>query len=199
MTEHRGEAVAVVILLAGAALFGLYYLHEGPFAPSGPAAGSFKMYLNYANGSRIEVFPTTPTFSVSCGCTGGGGSSISFVPSIAVSFSGDTITGGSCSGTVSFNSPGGVSVASQSVSGSGSSSTSPMACGMTAATVPFSDFSSLSSGTYTLTATLNGQGSVTFTHGGPDSGVGYSISAVSTSVSITVSDGTVTGVSGTIS
>lgn len=197
--DHRGEAVAIVILLIGAALFGLYYLHEGPFAPPSQASGSFKMFLNFPNGTRIEIFPTTSTFSITCGSCGGGGSSISFSPSIAVAFSGDTITGGSCSGTVSFGSVGGVSVASQSVSGTGSVSTSPMVCPMSAATVPFSDFSSLASGTYTLTATLNGEGSVTFTNGGPDSGVGYSISAVSTSVSITVSGGTVTGVSGTIS
>jgi hypothetical protein len=74
-----------------------------------------------------------------------------------------------------------------------------MACPMTGATVPFSDFSSLASGTYTLTATLNSKGSVTFTSGGADSGVPYSATAVSTSVSITVSNGSVTGVSGSIS
>ncbi|MDG6970147.1 MAG: hypothetical protein JRN54_03455 [Nitrososphaerota archaeon] len=177
--------------------------HTSPVSPtttgaSSPASGSFKLYLDYTNGTQVQIFPNGPTMSVTCGSCSGGGSAITFSPSIAVSFTGDTITGGSCSGTVSFNSPGGVSVASQSVSGTGSASTSPMACPMTAATVPFSDFSSLASGTYTLTATLNGQGSVTFTFGGPDSGVGYPITAVSASVSITVSGGTVTGVSGSI-
>lgn len=188
------------MLLVGAAFFGLYYSHQGPFLQTKPktAQGSFKMYLNYPNGTRIQIFSTSPTFSVTSGGGGGSGSSVSFVPSIAVSFSGDTITGGSCSGTVSFNSPGGVSIGSQSVSGSGSASTSPMTCPMSAATVPLSDFSALPSGTYTLTATLNGDGSVTFTNGGPDSGVGYAITAVSSSVTITVSSGTVTGVSGSI-
>ena len=203
--SHLSVAV-LLLLLVGAASF--VVLHRAPATSpvsptttgaSSPAAGSFKIFLDYANGTRVQVFPTTPTLSVSCGCSGGGGTAISFVPSVSVSFTGDTITGGSCSGTVSFNSPGGIGVASQSVSGTGSASTSSMACPMTGATVPFSDFSSLASGTYTLTATLNSKGSVTFTSGGADSGVPYSATAVSTSVSITVSNGSVTGVSGSIS
>lgn len=204
-SAHMAVAV-LLVLLVGAAVF--VTLERGPptspvspttTGSSSPAAGSFKIFLDYPNGTQVQIFPGAPTMSVTCGGCGGGGSAISFVPSVAVSFTGDTITGGSCSGTVSFNSPGGVSVASVGVSGTGSVSTSPMVCPMNAATVQLSDFSTLTSGTYTLTATLSAQGSVTFTNGGPDSGTAYSASAVSTSVTLSISDGSVTGVTGTIS
>ena len=169
-------------------------------ATKGNMTSQIAVYILYQNGTRVKLStlpPFTP-FSTISGGGGGGSTAFQFVPGDSVSFSGDTITGGSCSGTVSFNSPGGIAVASQSESGTGGASTSPMACTMTAATVPFSDFTSLPSGTYTLTATLASSASVTFTHGGPDSGVAFSAPSISVSVSFTASGGVVSGVSGTI-
>ena len=169
-------------------------------ATKGNMTSQIAVYILYQNGTRVKLSTLPPfmQFSTISGGGGGGSTAFQFVPGDSVSFSGDTITGGSCSGTVSFNSPGGIAVASQSESGTGGASTSPMACTMTAATVPFSDFTSLPSGTYTLTATLASSASVTFTHGGPDSGVAFSAPSISVSVSFTASGGVVSGVSGTI-
>lgn len=185
------------LLTVGALYMGGYL---APKASSGsPSSVSVKIYELFPNGSRILVSPMSPTFSLTCGSCSGGGTAFSIVGTVSVSFSGDTITGGACSGTVSFNDVGGVTPSSQSVSGTGAASTSPMVCPMTAATVPFSDFSSLGSGTYTLTATLTAQGDVVFTHGGADSGVNYPATSSSASVSFTISDGVVTGVSSSVS
>ena len=170
-------------------------------ATKGNMTSQIAVYILYQNGTRVKLStlsPFMPFSTISGGGGGGGSTAFQFVPGDSVSFSGDTITGGACSGTVSFNSPGGISVASQSESGTGGASTSPMACAMTAATVPFSDFTSLPSGTYTLTATLASSASVTFTHGGPDSGVAFAAPSISVSVSFTASGGVVSGVSGTI-
>ena len=194
---RRDRKLAAAFVLAVVFLFAWHSLQPAP-SSSDPASASMAVYVNYSDGTHRLISNTILPLSLTCnGCTGGA-TSFSFIASVAVTFSGDTITGGSCSGTVSFDSPGGVSVASQGVTGTGSASTSPMQCPMTSATVPFSDFSSLSSGTYTLTASLSSSGQVTFTHGGPDSGVPYSASAVSASVTFTISDGVVTGVSGSI-
>ena len=196
--KDRTRILAALFVLAVVVVFSLHYM--APSGPSGPASASMKIYVNYANGSRTLINQATLPLLITSvtGGGGGGGTSFSFVGTVSVSFNGDTITGGSCSGTVSFSSPGGVTVASQSVTGPGSVSSSPMACPLSAATVDFSDFSTLTSGTYTLTATLASQGSVTFTNGGPDSGVQYPAASVSASVTFTVSDGTVTGVTGSI-
>ena len=197
MDEGRQKALAVlpvVALLLGAA----YYYYSSQRPPAAPVSASFKIFEDFPDGSQLQIYPALPPGVVSCGSCGGGGSSLTFTPSDSVSFSGDTITGGSCSGTVSFSSVGSASVASQSVSGTGAASTSPMSCPMTSVSVPFSDFSSVASGTYTLTATLDSQGSVTFTNGGSDSGVSFAASPVSGSVTLTISGGVVTGVTGSI-
>ena len=190
--EYAGIIVGVGLIL-------VYTLYPGVFFHSSKqAAGSFKIFETFPGGAPQQVYPPPIPGVVSCGSCGGGGSGLTFSPSVAVSFSGDTITGGSCSGTVSFNSVGGVQVPSSSVTGVGAASTSPMSCPMNSVSVPFSDFSSLPSGTYTLTATLASSGAVTFTNGGPDSGVSYAANSVSASVTLTVSGGTVTGVSGSV-
>ena len=198
--KDRTRILAALFVLAVVVVFSLHYLKASSTSQSQPASATMKVYVNYADGSRTllnqAVLPLVITFT--SGGPGGSGTSFSFVGTVSVSFSGDTITGGSCSGTVSFNSPGGVAVASQSITGSSTASSSPMVCPLGAATVSFSDFSTLPLGTYTLTATLASQGSVTFTHGGPDSGVQYPAASVSASVTFTVSDGTVTGVTGSI-
>lgn len=170
---------------------------------SGNITSGFKIYENFPDGSLKQIYPASTSlfavaFSLTCSSCGGGGTGFTFSPSDAVAFSGDTITGGACSGSVSFNSPGGVTPTGGSVSGVGAASTSPMACPMTSITVPFSDFSSLGSGTYTLTGTLSSSASVTFTHGGSESGVAVAAPSVSASVTFTISDGTVTGVTGSI-
>ena len=186
-------------LVAVVAVFSLHYLKASSTNQSQPASAAMKVYLNYADGSRTLLNQAVlPLVITTGGCCGGSGTSFSFVGTVSVGFSGDTITGGSCSGTISFSSPGGVSVPSQSLTGTGTASSSPFQCPLGAATVGFSGFSSLPSGTYTLTATLSSQGSVVFTHGGPDSGVPHQAASVSASVTFTVSGGTVTGVTGSI-
>lgn len=195
--KDRTKALAALFPLAVVAVFSLHYLKASSTSQSQPASATMKVYLNYADGSRTLLNQAVIPLVITTGNVGGG-TSFSFVGTVSVSFSGDTITGGSCSGTISFSSPGGVSVPSQSLTGTGSASSSPFQCPLGAATVGFSDFSSLPSGTYTLTATLSSQGSVVFTNGGPDSGVSYPAASVSASVTFTVSDGTVTGVTGSI-
>ncbi|MDG7005248.1 MAG: hypothetical protein JRN04_04470 [Nitrososphaerota archaeon] len=195
--KDRTKALAALFLLAVVAVFSLHYLKASSTSQSQHASATMKVYLNYADGSRTLLNQAVLPLVITTGNVGGG-TSFSFVGTVSVSFSGDTITGGSCSGTVSFSSPGGVSVPSQSLTGTGSASSSPLQCPLGAATVGFSDFSSLPSGTYTLTATLSSQGSVVFTNGGPDSGVSYPAASVSASVTFTVSDGTVTGVTGSV-
>ena len=195
--KDRTKALAALFLLAVVAVFSLHYLKASSTSQSQPASATMKVYLNYADGSRTLLNQAVLPLVITTGNVGGG-TSFSFVGTVSVSFSGDTITGGSCSGTVSFSSPGGVSVPSQSLTGTGSASSSPLQCPLGAATVGFSDFSSLPSGTYTLTATLSSQGSVVFTNGGPDSGVSYPAASVSASVTFTVSDGLVTGVTGSV-
>ena len=190
--------MVILIVLVGLFAFAALYVPQsqgGVSSAQGGVSSGFKVYEDFPGGSQAQVYPTT-LLSVTCNTCTGGGTGLTFVASDSVSFKGDTITGGSCSGTVSFSSVGGVVPAGAPVSGIGSASTSPMACPMTAVTVPFSDFSSLPSGSYTLTATLDSSASVTFTHGGPSPAV--AAPPVSVSVTVVISDGEVTGVTGSI-
>lgn len=167
-----------------------------------PVGASLTVYEDFPNGTQKAIHSSSaiPFFSVLCNSCGSGGSAVSFQPSNSVSWSGDTTTGGKCSGTVSFNSVDGITVSSQSVSASfgGSSTTSGTTSDILSsqATVSFSTFSSATSGSYTLTATYASSCSITFTNGGANSGVPVPASTSPTqSVTITISNGQITGVS----
>ena len=198
--EHKALIAVVLVAVIG---FGFYSYTHGLFLPTSPkgTGATLSVYEDFPGGVQ-KLISGPPVLALISGGGGGGsgGTGVSFQPTNTISFSGDTITGGSCSGTVSFSSVGGITPASQAVSVSLASSYSSGASALTSqATVPFSDFTALPSGTYTLTATYTSSCSVTFTNGGPDSGVAIAASTSPTvSTTITSSGGVVTGVTATV-
>ena len=202
--EHKALIAVVFVAVLG---FGYYAYTQGFLLPvtSKGTGATLSVYEDFPGGVQklISGPPVLALISAGGGGGGGGGggaTGVSFQPANTISFSGDTITGGSCSGTVSFNSVGGVTPASQSVSVALASSYLSGTSALTnQATIPFSDFTALPSGTYTLTATYTSSCSVTFTNGGPSSGAAVAASTSPTvSTTITASGGVVTGVTATV-
>lgn len=202
MSSRRGGATAYVItgllvVLLLVAAVGILRLGQGASGGSGSGGDKATLvpYYVYPNGTKIQLNTGAPSQSIVCApgvtCNLSGGS-FQWAPAMSVSFQGDTVSSGSCSGTVSYHNSGTVLVSSASTSGLiSATSSSPASTSMSAVTVSSSLFSAEGSGTYTLTATLSGSCTVTFSAGNSGSGSATSAGA---SISYTVQSGTVTGV-----